>query len=479
MFTVPCSPNGISTNITFFAQYAGFRKVCSINCGGRYTEYFKITGTLKFTGSMWTSIYRIIEGKTTLMNEIAWPDLSHLAQCFSDWIQEDCQMDAFLFRHPAYSMSHDLFFCPAPMPTIPSKDGQTTCLRVVTSATLGVPSKIVKQFKLFSAMDIQEILRAASTIKKHAKILEKIENEKAADKEKEIEIHLAPKWGIDPTKSTLDEMEQFIAQLKEEGAEFQKDLEFAKEEEKVAHQKYVIHLDTSKMKKIENLTVKRAEELNKEADELEKQVNMANAVIGDIEAMIGFKNDVLKLVEKWTRNATFEFHRTGKKPDESHAQFLARTQGGEVPQVEKDPRTEKAIKTTQRQEKEDRKTDPMEHKHTLQSVVSKPTKRPAPSREIETNEIKRQQKIRRITSFGEDKPNMKCSFCGGGHFSNQCPQHPSIADRKDIVKRDRLCEHCLLVKTKDPCGCRERTCYYCKSTNHHSALCSLPQTIID
>ena len=330
-------------------------------------------------------------------------------------------------------------------------------------------------------MDIQEILRAASTIKKHAKILEKIENEKAADKEKEIEIHLAPKWGIDPTKSTLDEMEQFIAQLKEEVAEFQKDLESAKEEEKLAHQKYVTHLDTSKMKKIENLTVKRAEELNKEADELEKQVNMTNAVIGDIEAMIGFKNDVLKLVEKWTRNATFEFHRTGKKPDESHAQFLARTQGGEVPQVEKDPRTEKTIKTTQRQEKDlkDRKADPMEHKHTLQSVVSKPTKRPAPSREIKTNEIKRQRKIRRITSFGEDKPNMKCSFCGGGHFSNQCPQHPSIADRKEIVKRDRLCEHCLLVKTKEPCGCKERTCYYCETTNHHSALCSLPQTIID
>ncbi|EFP01593.1 hypothetical protein CRE_30246 [Caenorhabditis remanei] len=86
MFTVPCSPNGKSTNITFFAQYAGFRKVCSINCGGKYTEYFKITGTLKFTGSMWTSIYRIIEGKTTLMNEIAWPDLSHLAPNFGFWL---------------------------------------------------------------------------------------------------------------------------------------------------------------------------------------------------------------------------------------------------------------------------------------------------------------------------------------------------------------------------------------------------------
>ncbi|EFO96401.1 hypothetical protein CRE_14524 [Caenorhabditis remanei] len=463
MFTVPCSPNGKSTNITFFAQYAGFRKVCSINCGGRYTEYFKITGTLKFTGSMWTSIYRIIEGKTTLMNEIAWPDLSHLAQWYLQFMKS---MMAIII---------------------------TVAVIVATTGTL-VLSVFLIGFKktakwtlfffaipLILSMDIQEILRAASTIKKHAKILEKIENEKAADKEKEIEIHLAPKWGIDPTKSTLDEMEQLIAQLKEEGAEFQKDLESAKEEERIAHQKFVCHLDKSKIKKIENLTVKRAEELNKEADELEKEVNMANAVIGDIEAMIGFKNDVLKLVEKWTRNATFEFHRTGKKPEESHAQFFARTQGGEVPQVEKDPITEKAIKTTQRQEKDlkDRKADPMEHKHTLQSVVSKPTKRPAPSREIKTNEIKRQKKIRRITSFGEDKPNMKCSFCGGGHFSNLCPQHPSIADRKEIVKRDRLCEHCLLVKTKEPCGCKERTCYYCETTNHHSALCSLPQTIID
>ncbi|EFP08656.1 hypothetical protein CRE_09895 [Caenorhabditis remanei] len=102
----------------------------------------------------------------------------------------------------------------------------------------------------------------------------------------------------------------------------------------MAHQKYIVHSDTSKMKKIENLTVRRAEE----SDELEKKVNMANAVINNIKAMIGFKNDILTLVENAPREASFEFHRTGKKPEESHAQFLTKTQGGEIPQAEKDSR---------------------------------------------------------------------------------------------------------------------------------------------
>ncbi|KAF1771360.1 hypothetical protein GCK72_003186 [Caenorhabditis remanei] len=66
--------------------------------------------------------------------------------------------------------------------------------------------------------------------------------------------------------------------------------------------------------------------------------------------------------------------------------------------------------------------DLKDRKHTLQSSVSKAPKRRAPSLELETMESKRHQKVRRINRIAEDKPNLKCSFCDGDHFSNQCPK---------------------------------------------------------
>ncbi|EFO96607.1 hypothetical protein CRE_21099 [Caenorhabditis remanei] len=46
VFTIPCTPEGTNTNITFFSDKAKFKRICVLDCGSKKTEEFEITGVL-------------------------------------------------------------------------------------------------------------------------------------------------------------------------------------------------------------------------------------------------------------------------------------------------------------------------------------------------------------------------------------------------------------------------------------------------
>uniref|UniRef100_A0A8R1IKS8 Phlebovirus glycoprotein G2 fusion domain-containing protein n=1 Tax=Caenorhabditis japonica TaxID=281687 RepID=A0A8R1IKS8_CAEJA len=81
-FAVECSPKGSITQLKFFGQYAKFRRHCSVDCGGKSKQFFEVTGILKYSGSVWTSMWHILNGNSTVYNEINVPDLGHLAESY-------------------------------------------------------------------------------------------------------------------------------------------------------------------------------------------------------------------------------------------------------------------------------------------------------------------------------------------------------------------------------------------------------------
>ncbi|CAO4362244.1 unnamed protein product [Caenorhabditis nigoni] len=82
-FTIPCSTTGKKSTMTLFADKTklcrqGFRRICRIDCGGKKVQNIEITGVSKFSGSIWTSVYRMLQGNETVLNEINIPDVAHL-----------------------------------------------------------------------------------------------------------------------------------------------------------------------------------------------------------------------------------------------------------------------------------------------------------------------------------------------------------------------------------------------------------------
>ena len=64
-----------------------------------------------------------------------------------------------------------------------------------------------------------------------------------------------------------------------------------------------------------------------------------------------------------------------------------------------------------------------------------------------------------------------CPFCEEQHYADRCEKLTTAQARVDSCKRERRCLRCLTPDhyLRDcPSG---KTCYYCKRTNHHSALC--------
>ena len=65
-----------------------------------------------------------------------------------------------------------------------------------------------------------------------------------------------------------------------------------------------------------------------------------------------------------------------------------------------------------------------------------------------------------------------CAFCSKEHYHDKCPIVTDPEKRKEIVRKERLCYKCLF-KNHNIRKCRsKRNCFHCKSSSHHTAICS-------
>ncbi|KAK0425509.1 hypothetical protein QR680_009240 [Steinernema hermaphroditum] len=102
------------------------------------------------------------------------------------------------------------------------------------------------------------------------------------------------------------------------------------------------------------------------------------------------------------------------------------------------------------------------------------------SRKRQTTSNKSPTKRRMTSTVGKVIINGKanaCVFCGENHFSSDCQNVSSLLERQDICKKRGLCRTCLIPHASPRCNRvdenkrKGRGCYYCRSYDHHSALC--------
>ena len=80
---------------------------------------------------------------------------------------------------------------------------------------------------------------------------------------------------------------------------------------------------------------------------------------------------------------------------------------------------------------------------------------------------------RRITTGAllADTKILACAFCKRNHFHDRCTVLTDVNQRKDIVRKNRLCYKCLFQGHAIR-NCRsKRNCFKCKSSSHHTAIC--------
>uniref|UniRef100_A0A183FUE8 Phlebovirus_G2 domain-containing protein n=1 Tax=Heligmosomoides polygyrus TaxID=6339 RepID=A0A183FUE8_HELPZ len=83
-FTVKCTSQGAQTELRFNADKARFDVECSVQCG-QSTQIFKIVGILRYTGSIYTSARRMLNGEREVFSEINLPNFGHLIDVFLKW----------------------------------------------------------------------------------------------------------------------------------------------------------------------------------------------------------------------------------------------------------------------------------------------------------------------------------------------------------------------------------------------------------
>ncbi|VDL84225.1 unnamed protein product [Nippostrongylus brasiliensis] len=76
-FTIPCSPEGVTSQIRFTHMQARLKLQCTVTCGQQETT-FEITGILQWVPTIHESMRRIINGESTIHNEIVFPDITHI-----------------------------------------------------------------------------------------------------------------------------------------------------------------------------------------------------------------------------------------------------------------------------------------------------------------------------------------------------------------------------------------------------------------
>ena len=64
----------------------------------------------------------------------------------------------------------------------------------------------------------------------------------------------------------------------------------------------------------------------------------------------------------------------------------------------------------------------------------------------------------------------KCVYCRGDHYSSNCNIY-NLKSRKLFVQQNKHCSKCLNTFHMTSQCTSTKTCYLCKSPDHHTSLC--------
>ncbi|VDP14119.1 unnamed protein product [Heligmosomoides polygyrus] len=83
-FAVPCNRHGTTSTLLLRFTTARVRQTCEVSCGLTPTT-FELTGILKWTRTIHGSALRVINGESSLYDEIVFPDFFHIVDVMLSW----------------------------------------------------------------------------------------------------------------------------------------------------------------------------------------------------------------------------------------------------------------------------------------------------------------------------------------------------------------------------------------------------------
>ncbi|EFP13452.1 hypothetical protein CRE_20123, partial [Caenorhabditis remanei] len=532
IMTVVCSPIGHVQELTFFSERAQFYKKCEVSCGNESRE-FHITGILKYTGSIWTSAYRLIEGNSSIYNEINLPDLTHLYDGFMTFIKTE-------------TMS-------SPRSRAVGDEILATGMKKMTE--IANKARVIEQAKNLprrgrDAMIQRKDMRNEGETKKDIllnvlKIQWDIDtiSEKYRDLEKQYKNEIEKLRVLG--RLEIYSMDYIEYQLSQSEVNWQMNLRnFQEERDERASDR------TRAKREIEELRREVQEEEDQEKEEkltnnqrlelfgkilLDRIIKIEQAIVAGAcskstpnedeidnmdelnpEGKLEHSDEMKEMIEreiKRKRERSLSSSESERKRRSSSSSYKQAQDVEEIEEVEDDKEAEDDEEDEEDQEDEDEQEDEEEMEDEEDQEVqeaqnerhrdrhqenhpdrgrhhrsrSREQARRHRSRSIEERRRSRERHqnrpiiVRQLFPPDTNRHNFNtlCVFCRCRHHSNECGTYPDVAVRKAMIDAQTRCRVCLNKHPYRRCHKEGHTCSFClkrgeRNTSHHAALCEWP-----
>ncbi|EFP06239.1 hypothetical protein CRE_06761 [Caenorhabditis remanei] len=478
-FAVECSPTGTKTNLKFFGNKASFQRHCTVDCGGKQKGHFEVTGVLKYSGSIWTAMWHLLDGNTTIFNEINLPDMGHIATSYM----------SFMKTMFAVTATVGIIFL--------------LTYTVITNAGLAIVKTFFKICSWIVWQPIRGIIYLISLIttkcrrrRGHLHILIVIPIITAlispvfgTTPNTENSLHtplFSGQYSLSQTVFPCSFLSQSVSLLSQSVSLLSQSVTLTQ----IPFKTLTISIKPDKKRIFTGKTMQRQSKIADQATDKKDKAHMPNVetIKSATKAMEEWKN--MKEEEKREKMVDRNFMLNMDQKLDAICQYLgipltnsprASPDGdSEIPEAVRFEEVEAGNGQEEDPVPRDsspRTSSPQAPSTRASSPLAPATRAPSPQNaqprlqsKVEVVVDNTAYKMRKLEK-NPKKGTTKCLFCKEYHYSDLCPAVPEADERRTIAMDKGRCFQCLLDDQKCKQKCKAKPCHYCNQTGHHSALC--------
>ncbi|PIC44764.1 hypothetical protein B9Z55_005020 [Caenorhabditis nigoni] len=498
-FTIPCSTTGEKSTMTFFADKAKFRRICRIDCGGKKVQNIEITGVLKFSGSIWTSVYRMLQGNTTVFNEINIPDVGHLLDSYLSYMKTVILVlmvvgIVFLFTYSAITNAGTAII--STMLKIMSTlmwIAIRICIRVIQ-----LPLNVVQNLRrrrrhahlhtlVFFILFTPLIVACGKSQTMFTDSTSELENSSILSSSFHLSSHRSnsslhlcdynsyrshrpldvstPMYPSDTYQFQIAEImvKNVLEKLQEKMEEVQEELKRTNPD--------IWETTNRKIDKIQS----SLDMLNQKLDHILEDMDQLVAG-GAPPASQGDQED-FGIQIQLEEDMEIDHEETVEIPEDRRRRSSGQLRVDEV--IDED--AEEDIDKGDEEELQEDDDDEMDEEVEENPPRVKSTVMVPPPRSLKIQRSENAGQVSRLTRNIYIKPvnrmKRRCIYCRGQHFSDNCPKVEEPKERRTFLKENRFCDKCLkAIEREHRCRPEEiKACFYCGVDTHHTSICEVPR----
>ncbi|CAO4379232.1 unnamed protein product [Caenorhabditis nigoni] len=487
VFAVQCNKTGQKSILNFHAEAAKFATRCTVDCGGKNKGQFEITGILKYSGSIWTTLYRMLDGNTTIYNEINFPDTSHLIESYLSYIKTIMTILVLvglgfiivyaILTTAGWTIIRKVIGMVITIVTLPltllrqyRRHGHLHTLIILFLILPNVHSHTHNSSSSHFQPQSHQFLSVQSFVPFH---LPHLNNRSKLAQFQHLNL---------VTKSKIsDSMEQAIKEA----------------EKKITRSIAVLASEVESLRRLVGTVMEEQGKLNGKVLTMQltmEEINKDTRALVVAQRIKSIRDlpagGPLIIREAPSRESSEE---PNNEEASGHGDDSGKEDSNNGKESDKDSDQEASNNGNSRDsEEEDSENDEEEPQldDKEEDIVTDQSEDGSKLQEEEDDEevsvviphqeTRKSSKMRLIAKFPKEDTTKKCVFCSDGHYADRCPVITTAENRRQFLSRHDICRKCLHRKGSGVHQCKEnRKCYYCNSNEHNSSVCSLPMPETD